>query len=103
MGYITELDKRYIANTYARFPVVVASGKGSIITDIHGNKYIDLGTGISVNTFGIADDAWQDAVIAQMNRFQHTSNLYYSEPNVQLARLLCERTGMSRVFFKLRC
>ena len=47
-GYITELDKRYIANTYARFPVVVASGKGSIITDIHGNKYIDLGTGISV-------------------------------------------------------
>jgi acetylornithine/N-succinyldiaminopimelate aminotransferase len=99
MGYITELDKRYIANTYARFPVVVASGKGSIITDIHGNKYIDLGTGISVNTFGIADDAWQDAVIAQMNRFQHTSNLYYSEPNVQLARLLCERTGMSRVFF----
>lgn len=99
MGYITELTDKYISNTYARFPIEIAEGKGSVFTDTEGKRYIDLGTGISVNTFGIADEEWQDAVIAQMKRYQHTSNLYYTEPGAKLAQMMCERTQMSKVFF----
>lgn len=96
---IKELDKQYIANTYARFPLQIVSGKGSIVTDDAGKEYIDLGTGIAVNSFGVADDAWISAVTEQLMKCQHTSNLYYSEPCVQLAKHLCDRTGMKRVFF----
>ena len=96
---IQELDKEYVANTYARFPVQIVSGKGALVKDDAGKEYIDLGTGIAVNTFGMADDEWVAAVTAQMAKCQHTSNLYYSEPCVLLAKMLCERTGMKKVFF----
>lgn len=96
---IKALDKEYIANTYARFPVQLVSGKGSLVQDDAGKEYIDLGTGIAVNSFGVADDEWMAAVTAQLAKCQHTSNLYYSEPCVMLAKTLCERTGMKRVFF----
>lgn len=99
MGSITETDKCYIASTYARFPVEIASGKGSLVFDTDGKRYIDLGSGIAVSSFGIADDEWQAAVIDQISKVQHTSNLYYSEPCAKLAEMLCERTGMSKVFF----
>lgn len=99
MGQIMEMDKAYIANTYARFPVEIVKGEGSIVTDTEGKQYIDLGTGIGVNTFGLADEEWQNAVISQMQKYQHTSNLYYSEPCAVLAQMLCQRTGMSKVFF----
>ena len=94
-----ELDKQYIAGTYARFPVELVKGKGSIVEDANGKQYIDLGTGIAVNGFGIADEAWKDAVIAQLDKIQHTSNLYYSRPCALLAQTLCKRTGMKKVFF----
>lgn len=94
-----DLDKEYVAGTYARFPVEIVGGKGSIARGSDGREYIDLGTGIAVNTFGIADDEWVDAVTRQLNKFQHTSNLYYTEPCAQLAGMLCERTGMRKVFF----
>ena len=96
---IKSLDHEYVANTYNRFPVEIVSGKGSVVVDRDGKEYIDLGTGIAVNAFGMADEAWQQAVIAQMGKFQHTSNLYYSEPCAVLAKMLCERTGMKKVFF----
>ena len=96
---IKSLDHQYVANTYKRFPVEIVSGKGSVVVDRDGKEYIDLGTGIAVNAFGVADEAWQQAVIAQMGKFQHTSNLYYSEPCAVLAKMLCERTGMKKVFF----
>ena len=96
---IKSLDHQYVANTYNRFPVEIVSGKGSVVVDRDGKEYIDLGTGIAVNAFGVADEAWQQAVIAQMGKFQHTSNLYYSEPCAVLAKMLCERTGMKEVFF----
>lgn len=96
---IKSLDHEYVANTYNRFPVEIVSGKGSVVVDRDGKEYIDLGTGIAVNAFGVADEAWQQAVIAQMGKFQHTSNLYYSEPCAVLAKMLCERTGMKKVFF----
>lgn len=94
-----ELDNKYVAPTYARFPLTLVSGKGSLVYDEAGKEYIDLGTGIAVNTFGYSDDEWIGAINAQLAKLQHTSNLYYSEPCAALAALLCERTGMSKVFF----
>ena len=96
---IQNIDREYIAGTYARFPVEIVSGKGSLVYDETGKEYIDLGTGIAVNTFGVADAEWAEAVTKQLYRCQHTSNLYYSEPCAMLAKELCERTGMRKVFF----
>lgn len=96
---IIETDKQYVAGTYARFPVQLVGGKGSIVYDEQGKEYIDLGTGIAVNSFGVGDEEWKQAVIAQLDKIQHTSNLYYSEPCALLAKELCQRTGMKKVFF----
>ena len=96
---IKETDSLYIAHTYGRFPLHIVSGKGSILVDDTGKEYIDLGSGIAVNTLGASDDIWKEAVIEQLGKIQHTSNLYYTDPCVQLAKTLCERTGMKKVFF----
>ena len=96
---IKALDNQYVANTYKRFDLQITGGKGSLVWDETGKKYIDLGTGIAVNTFGVADETWQQAVIAQLQKVQHTSNLYYTEPCAVLAQMLCQRTGMEKVFF----
>lgn len=96
---ITENDKQYIANTYARFPVELVSGKGAILKDSDGKEYIDLGAGIAVNVFGVADDEWLKAVTNQLSTLTHTSNLYFTEPCSTLAKMLCERTGMAKAFF----
>lgn len=92
-------DKTYIAGTYARSPLAVKSGKGSVLVDYNGKEYIDLGSGIAVDTFGVADEEWLAAVTAQLAQVQHTSNLYYTAPQVQLAQMLCEKSGMQKVFF----
>ena len=99
MSEIMQLDDTYIVHTYARFPVRLVEGEGSILWDESGRRYIDLGSGIAVNTFGIADKEWQKAVTAQLGRLQHTSNLYYTGPCAHLAEMLCQRTGMKKVFF----
>ena len=96
---IVETDGKYVAKTYARFPLVLTHGNGAYVYDENEKEYIDLGAGIAVNTFGYADSEWADAVSAQLHTLQHTSNLYYTEPCARLAQMLCERTGMSRVFF----
>lgn len=96
---IFETDKTYIADTYARFPLEIVSGKGAVLMGSDGKQYIDLASGIAVNTFGAADDEWVDAVTAQLRLIQHTSNLYYTAPCALLAKELCMRTGMKRVFF----
>lgn len=96
---IFALDSEYIAHTYARFPVAISHGKGSLLYGIDGKEYIDLGTGIAVNTFGAADEEWISAVTEQLSKISHTSNLYYTEPQAKLAEMLCKRTGMKRVFF----
>lgn len=92
-------DKKYIANTYGRFDLELVKGHGSLLYDETGKEYIDLGTGIAVNVFGAGDDEWKKAVIDQLNDIPHTSNLYYSIPQVKLAKMLCEKTGMKKVFF----
>ena len=99
MNTLTVRDQAYVANTYRRFPVEITHGKGSLLWDTDGKRYIDMGSGIGVTAFGIADDEWQAAVTAQLAQVQHTSNLYYTEPCVALAQRLCERTGMNKVFF----
>ncbi len=96
---VKALDKNYIANTYVRFPIEIKKGKGATIIDSQGKQYIDMSTGIAVNTFGLCDKAWKKAVKKQMACFQHTSNLFFSEPSVTLAKLLCEKTGLKKVFF----
>jgi acetylornithine/N-succinyldiaminopimelate aminotransferase len=98
MSYI-ELDKRYIADTYARFPVEIERGKGSLLYGADGKEYIDMGSGIGVNVFGACDEGWTAAVTEQLNRLQHASNLYYTGPCAKLAEILCEKTGMQKVFF----
>ena len=94
-----QLDQTYVAGTYKRFPVEIVSGKGSRVTGADGKTYIDMGTGIGVTAFGIADDQWVQAVTEQLGLVQHMSNLYYTRPCAQLAQLLCEKTGMKKVFF----
>ena len=96
---IKAIDKEYVANTYARFPVQIVSGKGSLVWDETGKEYIDMGSGIGVTAFGIGDEAWKAAVVEQLSKVQHMSNLYYTEPCALLAQLLCEKTGMKKVFF----
>ena len=96
---LKEKDKKYIANTYARFDVDIVSGKGSEVYDSNGKRYIDMGSGIGVTSFGVADDEWVAAVTAQLQKVQHMSNLYYTQPCVELAELLCEKSGMKKVFF----
>ena len=96
---IFEKDSCYVASTYARFPLNLVSGKGSIVYDNNGKKYIDMATGIAVNTFGFCDDEWVKAVTEQLNTLQHASNLYYTKPCADLAELLCNKTGLKKVFF----
>ena len=96
---ITSIDKEYVAGTYGRFPVELVSGKGSVFVGSDGKEYIDMGTGIGVTCFGSGDEEWVAAVTAQAAKLQHTSNLYYTEPCALLAKALCEKTGMKKVFF----
>ena len=96
---IKEIDQTYIAKTYNRFPVEIVSGKGSLVYDDNGKEYIDMGSGIGVTAFGIADEQWQKAVIDQIGKVQHMSNLYYTEPCAKLAQLLWQKSGMKKVSF----
>lgn len=99
MAGIIEMDKQFVANTYARFPIEIESGKGSVLYSADGKRYVDMGSGIGVTAFGINDTEWKNAVINQLDLVQHTSNLYYTKPCAELAKELCARTGMKKVFF----
>ena len=96
---ILSLDKTYVAPTYGRFPVELVSGKGCMLQDSQGKTYIDMTSGIGVTAFGQGDTAWLAAVTDQLGKLQHCSNLYYTEPCAKLAELLCQKTGMKKVFF----
>ncbi|MCI8940811.1 MAG: aspartate aminotransferase family protein [Dorea sp.] len=96
---IQKKDSKYIANTYQRFPVSLVEGKGAVARDPEGKEYIDFTSGIGVNSLGYADAGWADAVAAQARRLQHVSNLYSTQPDVEVAEKLCKYTGFSKVFF----
>ena len=92
-------DSENILNTYKRFPVVLKEGKGATLKDYTGKEYIDFSSGIGANSFGACDKEWVDAVVNQANTLQHSSNLYYTAPQVMVAKMLCEKTNMKKVFF----
>ncbi len=94
-----QTDRQYVANTYGRFDVALKSASGAAYTDENGQRYIDFGTGIGVTAFGACDPEWVAAVTAQLHTLGHTSNLYYTAPQAELAKLLCEKTGMKKVFY----
>ena len=85
---IRQTDDTYVAHTYGRFPVELVKGKGSLVWDADGKEYIDLGSGIAVTSFGVADEIWQRAVTEQIGKVQHMSNLYYTAPCAKLAEML---------------
>ncbi len=99
MNKIQSLDNQFIAPTYARFDVTFVRGKGASLYDENGKKYIDMGSGIAVNALGHGDKQWLRAVQKQAEALAHASNLYYTAPQTQLAQVLCQRSGMRRVFF----
>lgn len=94
-----QTDQAYVAGTYGRFDAAMASGHGAVYQDEDGKSYIDFGTGIGVTLFGACDPSWVKAVTDQMNTLGHVSNLYYTAPQAKLAELLCQRTGMKKVFY----
>ena len=94
-----EKDAAYIAHTYSRYPLCFVKGKGSHLIDEEGKDYIDMGSGIGVDIFGIADEKWIDAVSGQIHVLNHVSNLFYTKPMADLAEMLCQKTGMKKVFF----
>ena len=96
---IKQKDKNYIANTYNRSDLVIVGGSGSTCVDLCGRELIDFGSGIGVNSLGYADKEWSSAISNQSSMLQHTSNLYYTLPCVEVAELLVENTYCKKVFF----
>ncbi|MBP5242609.1 MAG: aspartate aminotransferase family protein [Clostridia bacterium] len=95
---IKNKDDEYIASTYARFQVALESGRGATLYGVDGKGYIDFTSGIGVNIFGVNDEEWKEAVTAQIGKIQHACNLYYTEPQTELAELLCQKSGAKKVF-----
>lgn len=99
MDNYKELDKQYIMGTYKRADLLIKEGMGSVCYDENNREYIDLGSGIGVNCLGYCDIEWVSAIAQQTCKLSHASNLYYTEPSIKLAKLLCNKTGYSKVFF----
>lgn len=92
-------DQAYIAHTYARFDIEMDHGEGALVYDTKQKEYIDFTSGIGVNIFGFCDKGWTSAIKTQLDKLAHVSNLYYSSPDIEVAKALCEKTGCKRVFF----
>ena len=96
---IIKEDKEYILNTYNRFNLALKKGSKAKFYDYDLKEYIDFTSGIGTNSFGSCDTLFIEAITKQINELGHTSNLYYNEPQVKLAKLLCQKTNMKKVFF----
>jgi len=96
---LVDLEHRYIMGTFKRLPITMVEGRGVTVRDSEGREYLDLVAGIAVNVLGHAHPAVARAVAEQAGRLIHTSNLYYTEPQVALAKKLVELSFPSRVFF----
>lgn len=92
-------EHEHILQSYDRFPLVIESGKGSCVYDIEGKKYIDMTSGIGVSSLGYGNSALIHAINSQINKIQHTSNVFYNKTNVELAEMLTRLSSMSKVFF----
>ena len=98
-SHIKELDAKYIVHTYNRYDVVVDHACGAVVTDVNGREYVDLCSGYAANSLGYQNEAWLDAVIGQLKKVQHASNLYYTEPGPLVAEKLVTRSGLCKVWF----
>jgi acetylornithine/N-succinyldiaminopimelate aminotransferase len=96
---IQEDESRYLMHTYGRQPVALQRGSGVHVVDVEGREHIDLVGGIAVNVLGHTAPAVRAALEHQASELIHTSNLYYTLPQIELARLLVESSFPSRVFF----
>lgn len=92
-------DRLYLAHTYHRYPLVIDHGFGAMLYDEQGKGYLDFTSGIGVNLFGHGDPGWQKAIMKQMDKLVHCSNLYYSEAPIQAAQQLVRKSGCQKVFF----
>ncbi|MCI5499650.1 MAG: aspartate aminotransferase family protein [Clostridiales bacterium] len=93
------MDEAYVMHTYGRFPVDIDHGEGATLYSLSGKKYIDFTSGIGVNSLGYGNPKWIAAITEQIGKLGHISNLFYTQPGALLAKALCTRTGMSKVFF----
>lgn len=96
---IVALDKQYLMNTYHRYPIAIVKGKGTKVWDADGKEYLDFLGGIAVNVLGHCHPDVVDAIVTQVKKLIHTSNLYYTKPAVELAQLLSLNGGLDKVFF----
>ena len=88
MSKLQELDNKYVANTYARFPVEIVSGKGSIAKDTDGKEYIDMGSGIGVTSFGIADDVLKQAVTSISELVGYSENVMINQDFADVSAIM---------------
>lgn len=96
---VLEKSSKYIMNTYNSFPIVLKEGKGVYVWDEDGKKYIDFVAGIAVNVLGYGDEKYVEAIKGQLEKIHHCSNLYTTEPGVNLAQTLVENSSFDKVFF----
>src|SRR5215475_4385121 len=96
---ISALEKQYLLQTYSRYPIVLARGKGVFLYDTEGKKYLDFVAGIGVNALGHAHPRIMKAIREQSTKLIHVSNLYYNEYQGALAEKLCRLSGLNRAFF----
>ena len=96
---LKQKDSQYIVHTYNRYDIVIDHAKGAVITDVDGRQFIDLCSGYAANSLGYGNAAWLEAVKGQLDKVQHTSNLYYSEPGVLVAEKLVKKSGLCKVWF----
>ena len=94
------IDDMYVAHTYGRFPITLVKGEGCTLYDEQGKAYIDMTSGIGVNSLGHQHPAWMEAIKAQLNELAHVSNLYYTKPCAELAQTLCQRSHFKKVLFQ---
>lgn len=99
LAQLRELDNKYILNTYKRYPLQLVSGKGVYVYDENGKQYLDFLGGIAVSALGYAHPAIIKSIKDQSEKLIHSSNLFYTQPQVDLAKKLCEISNLDKVFF----
>ena len=96
---VKEQEEALLCRSYSRYPIAVARGKGSRLWDVDGREYVDLLAGIAVTGLGHCNDEVTAALVAQAGRLWHVSNLFYQEPQLDLARRLLAESHHGKVFF----
>src|SRR5215469_18314755 len=96
---IVDREQKYLLNTYARYPLAIARGKGVFVYDVNGKRYLDFLTGLGVNALGHAHPRIVKVIRDQAAKVIHVSNLYYNEYQGLLAEKLCTASGLDRAFF----